>query len=63
MSTFEQFGLPPSIGKALEALKFINPTPIQVKAIPPALAGHDVMGMAQTGTGKTAPSPSPCASA
>jgi len=54
MSTFEQFGLPPSIGKALQALKFETPTPIQVKAIPPGLEGRDVMGMAQTGTGKTA---------
>lgn len=53
MSTFEQFGLPPSIHRALESLKFINPTPIQVKAIPPGLAGRDVLGMAQTGTGKT----------
>ncbi len=53
MNDFKQFGLPDSIGKALEDLKFFKPTPIQEKAIPPGLEGRDVMGMAQTGTGKT----------
>lgn len=54
MSTFEQFQFPPSIGKELNAMGFVKPTPIQEKAIPIALAGRDVIGMAQTGTGKTA---------
>jgi len=40
--------------RALEDMKFINPTPVQAEAIPPALAGKDVLGTAQTGTGKTA---------
>lgn len=51
--TFEQLGLPPSILKSLNSMDFVNPTPIQTKSIPLALQGHDVMGMAQTGTGKT----------
>ena len=38
---------------AVEALGWTVPTPIQTKAIPPAIAGKDVVGIAQTGTGKT----------
>src|SRR5512147_2849932 len=38
----------------IRASNYINPTPIQEQAIPPVLAGRDVMGCAQTGTGKTA---------
>jgi len=41
------------IGQALYALGFLEPTPIQAKAIPPALEGRDIIGLAQTGTGKT----------
>lgn len=53
-SNFDQFQFPPSIGKALNSMGFVKPTPIQEKAIPLALSGRDVIGMAQTGTGKTA---------
>jgi superfamily II DNA/RNA helicase len=52
--SFEQFQLPPQLVKALTDLNFITPTPIQEKAIPIGLTGKDIMGMAQTGTGKTA---------
>jgi len=47
-------GLKPRLLQMIENKGFEIPTPIQIKAIPPALAGHDVMGQAQTGTGKTA---------
>ncbi len=50
---FEKLGLQPSICRALEAQGYQTPTPIQGGAIPPALAGRDVLGIAQTGTGKT----------
>ena len=53
MSSFETFGLPPSIVSALKQIGFDQPTPIQAAAIGPALEGHDILGMAQTGTGKT----------
>ena len=39
--------------QALAAKNFVTPTPVQIKAIPPALAGNDVIATAQTGTGKT----------
>ncbi len=51
---FAQFGLSEEILKALSDLGYERPTPIQTKAIPPVLEGKDVMGAAQTGTGKTA---------
>ncbi len=51
---FGQFGLHPGIMKAIEASGYVSATPIQAKAIPIALSGRDVMGAAQTGTGKTA---------
>ncbi len=54
MTQFEALGLSPSILKSVEALGFDNPTPIQREAIPLVLAGRDLMGLAQTGTGKTA---------
>lgn len=54
MTTFADLGLSPKLIKALEATKFDMPTPIQVKAIPHVLQGRDLMGLAQTGTGKTA---------
>ncbi len=53
MSTFEQFNLPKSLQKAVDLLGLINPTPIQIKSFPVILSGRDVMGIAQTGTGKT----------
>ena len=51
---FSQFGLSSEILKALADLGYKTPTPIQSKAIPHVLEGKDVMGAAQTGTGKTA---------
>ena len=51
--TFESLGLCPPILSALAALDYKAPSPIQERAIPPALAGRDVLGCAQTGTGKT----------
>lgn len=53
MSGFSSLGLAPSILAVLDRLKFTTPTPIQEKAIPVALSGSDVVGIAQTGTGKT----------
>ena len=51
--TFSELGLIAPILKALEQQGYRSPSPIQAKAIPPALAGRDVLGCAQTGTGKT----------
>ncbi len=51
--TFGDLGLMPSILSALAEQNYKNPSPIQERAIPPALAGQDVLGIAQTGTGKT----------
>nr|WP_253949180.1 DEAD/DEAH box helicase [Mangrovicoccus sp. HB161399] len=51
--SFDQMGLKPRLLEALAAAKITDPTPIQEKAIPHALEGRDVMGLAQTGTGKT----------
>ena len=54
MSDFEMMDLPPKLLAQLGALGLKDPTPIQRQAIPHALNGRDVMGLAQTGTGKTA---------
>ncbi|WP_293776310.1 DEAD/DEAH box helicase [uncultured Oxalicibacterium sp.] len=51
---FEDFGLAPEILRALGDQGYVHPTPIQAQAIPIVLKGRDVMGAAQTGTGKTA---------
>ena len=51
---FESFKFHPSITAGIKALSYTTPTPIQSQAIPPVLEGRDVMGLAQTGTGKTA---------
>lgn len=51
--TFQELGLSKPILKALAEQGYERPSPIQEKAIPPALAGRDVLGCAQTGTGKT----------
>ena len=51
--TFRDLGLIAPILKALEELGYKQPSPIQAKSIPPALIGRDVLGCAQTGTGKT----------
>ena len=53
MSEFEQLGLAPVLTRELADAGFTTPTPIQTKAIPLGLAGHDILGLAQTGTGKT----------
>ena len=51
---FEQFGLAPNLLSAIKRMGYTKPTAIQCKAIPVVLQGRDVMGAAQTGTGKTA---------
>jgi ATP-dependent RNA helicase DeaD len=51
---FKDLGLGPEIQQALDELGYTEPSPIQEQAIPELLAGHDVIGQAQTGTGKTA---------
>ena len=51
---FDSFGLAPEILRALNDQGYVHPTPIQAQAIPIVLQGRDVMGAAQTGTGKTA---------
>ena len=54
MSDFKSLNLAAPINAALEELGYITPTPIQAQAIPDVLKGRDLMGIAQTGTGKTA---------
>src|SRR3954466_7968687 len=51
---FAALGLRPELLKALTSLGYEEPTPIQREAIPPLLAGKDLLGQAATGTGKTA---------
>ncbi|OYU80050.1 MAG: DEAD/DEAH box helicase [Flavobacterium sp. BFFFF1] len=53
MATFEQFNLPKSLQKAVDELGFVTPTPIQEKSFAVIMSGRDMMGIAQTGTGKT----------
>jgi ATP-dependent RNA helicase RhlE len=52
--SFETFNLNPSIIAGIRALGYVTPTPIQIQAIPPIMQGRDLIGLAQTGTGKTA---------
>jgi len=52
--SFRALGLDAKILQAVQEAGYTEPTPIQAAAIPPILAGHDVIGIAQTGTGKTA---------
>ena len=52
-TTFETFGLPEKLLHCLNRMQFTTPTPIQEKAIPLAMQGRDILGSAQTGTGKT----------
>jgi ATP-dependent RNA helicase RhlE len=54
MTKFSDLNLNPKVLKAIEEAGYETPTPIQAGAIPPALEGRDVLGIAQTGTGKTA---------
>jgi ATP-dependent RNA helicase RhlE len=52
--SFRELGLSQPIVEAVEKIGFVNPTPIQAAVIPTALSGKDVIGLAQTGSGKTA---------
>jgi len=51
---FNEFDFHPHVAAGVKAAGYVTPTPIQTQAIPPVLKGYDVMGLAQTGTGKTA---------
>lgn len=53
MDNFNSFNLPAALSETLERMGYNTPTPIQAQAIPAALQGRDVLGSAQTGTGKT----------
>jgi len=52
--SFDSLGLTEPLQRALRELRYVEPTPIQAQAIPPLLSGKDLLGTAQTGTGKTA---------
>ena len=54
MTTFADLGLSAPLLEALHDVGYENPSPIQEQGIPPLLAGSDVIGQAQTGSGKTA---------
>ena len=54
MTQFTDLGLPETLLQALNHEGYVNPSPIQSQAIPPLLQGRDLLGIAQTGTGKTA---------
>ena len=54
MTNFNQFSFDPRIQAGITEIGYTDPTPIQMKAIPVVLRGDDVLGTAQTGTGKTA---------
>jgi ATP-dependent RNA helicase RhlE len=54
LTSFQDFGLADPISRALQEENYVTPTPIQAQTIPLAVAGRDVVGIAQTGTGKTA---------
>src|SRR5579864_7046400 len=51
---FDSFQLHPSVAAGVKTMGYVTPTPIQKQAIPKVLEGKDVLGLAQTGTGKTA---------
>ena len=53
-SGFESYPLDAALQRGISALGFREPRPIQARTLPAALAGRDVLGLAQTGTGKTA---------
>src|SRR5882757_7884413 len=52
--SFQEFGLAEEVVHGVQSMGYVDPTPIQLRAIPLVLSGRDVMGSAQTGTGKTA---------
>ena len=51
---FQRLGLSPSLARTAHALGYLQPTPVQARAIPIVLSGRDLVATAQTGTGKTA---------
>lgn len=51
---FRTFNFHPEVSAGITSAGFMSPTPIQLQAIPPVTVGRDVIGLAQTGTGKTA---------
>ena len=53
-TTFTELGLAEPLLRALNDAQYINPTPIQAQSIPVLLEGRDLLGLAETGTGKTA---------
>jgi len=53
-TSFEALGLPPEILEQIQRVGYETPSPIQAQAIPLLLSGKDLLGQAQTGTGKTA---------
>jgi len=53
-TSFDEYDLHPSLAKAIDKLGFTQPTPIQAQTLPYTLSGADIIGQAQTGTGKTA---------
>jgi ATP-dependent RNA helicase DeaD len=53
MKRFQEMGLPEALARSLQEMQFDEPTPVQAEAIPLALMGKDILGSAQTGTGKT----------
>ena len=53
-TSFRTFGLPTEINRAIKDLGYKTPTPIQAQTLPHSLNGEDIIGQAQTGTGKTA---------
>ena len=52
--SFNHFGLSCEVVRGTQAMRFVEPTPIQLRALAIVLAGKDLIGSAQTGTGKTA---------
>lgn len=52
--SFDSFPLDARVRAGIQSAGYTEPTPIQQQSIPPILAGHDLLGIAQTGTGKTA---------
>src|ERR1700748_1410404 len=52
--SFKDFGLDPEVVRGVESMGYADPTPIQLRAFPIILEGKDMLGSAQTGTGKTA---------
>jgi ATP-dependent RNA helicase RhlE len=54
MTDFNSFGFSPALTRAIAQAGFSTPTPVQTQAIPPQMAGRDLIALAQTGTGKTA---------